>query len=141
MEILTACLCDSAADYQGKLCILGAFDTIAAPEFPCTHPHSSIAIRLLLRDEDVGDHHLEIDVVDPDGRSVIPAAKRPNILFHIAPLAPEVFFVSQNFVINFQGLPGREPGQYELRILLDGEVSRAIPFQFVQRPAQENLAQ
>ena len=34
MEVQAAVLCDSAADYRGKLCILGTFDTILASKLP-----------------------------------------------------------------------------------------------------------
>ena len=34
MEIQIAALCDSAADYGGKLCVIGTFDTIVAQSFP-----------------------------------------------------------------------------------------------------------
>ena len=38
IEIFT--LCDAAADYQGRLNILGVFDTIFAPQMPASHPLS-----------------------------------------------------------------------------------------------------
>ena len=34
MEVLTALIADSASDYQGKLCVLGSFDTICARQYP-----------------------------------------------------------------------------------------------------------
>ena len=39
MELLTSVICDSASDYGGKLCILGAFDTVWSTKFPNQHPH------------------------------------------------------------------------------------------------------
>ena len=38
MNIQTAVLCDAATDDNGKLNLLGAFDTIYAPEMPAIHP-------------------------------------------------------------------------------------------------------
>lgn len=144
MEIVSASLCDFAADYQGKLCILGAFDTIGSGQFPGVHPQCSVAVRLLLRDDDVGAHRIQILFINPDGAPIIPANLSPNIEFHVQRLPTEVFFLSQNFVFNFQGLPLPAPGQYELRILLDGRVARVLPVQFVQvrqpqRPPSEML--
>lgn len=34
MDILVSTLCDFAADYQGKLCIQGGFDSLVAPPVP-----------------------------------------------------------------------------------------------------------
>lgn len=133
MEILTACLCDSAADYHGKLCVLGAFDTIWALQFPCTHPQCSVAIRLLLRDEDVGDHTIRAVFINADAVSLIPHDRLPQIGFAMNVLPPDVYFASQNFVFNFQGLPVPAPGQYEIGIEVDNRTIQTIPFQFVQQ--------
>ncbi|MDB6032554.1 MAG: hypothetical protein JWM16_2892, partial [Verrucomicrobiales bacterium] len=38
MEIQVAVLCDAATDYQGKLNILGTFDTIFTAQMPAVHP-------------------------------------------------------------------------------------------------------
>ena len=51
MELISASLCDFASDYQGKLCVLGAFDTIGAKQYPAVHPQCSVALRLLLRED------------------------------------------------------------------------------------------
>jgi hypothetical protein len=132
MEVLSAVLCDSAADYNGKLCILGSFDTIGAAQYPCQHPHCSIAIRLLVRDEDAGSHALHIVFIGADGHPLIPLQALPPINFQVASLAENVFFASRNFVINLQGLPARAPGQCEVRISIDNQLVRTIPFQFIQ---------
>src|SRR5438128_2308676 len=134
MEILSVTLCDAAADYNGKLCILGAFDSIYAQQFPCVHPSCSVAVRLLLRDDDVGNHSLQIVFVDPDGKLLIPQEKVPTANFSVPPMPPSVFFASQNFVVNWQGLQAAIPGQYEIRVVIDGVIARTLPFQFVDMP-------
>jgi hypothetical protein len=137
MEILSVTLCDAAADYQGKLCILGAFDSIYAAQFPCVHPACSVAIRILLRDEDVGAHTVGIVFINPDGQPLTPIENLPVFNFQVSPMPAHVFFASQNFVLNWHGLQAQEPGQYEIRIFVDAEIARTIPFQFVQ--VQPNL--
>ena len=67
MDIQVAVLCDYAADYQGKLCVQGAFDTLFARQFPVIHPACALALRLCLTPEDSGDHKLGIAIVDEDG--------------------------------------------------------------------------
>ena len=56
MNIQVAVLCDYAADYQGKLCVQGAFDTLFARQFPVIHPACALALRLCFEGEDSGDH-------------------------------------------------------------------------------------
>ena len=134
MELILASLCDFAADYQGKLCVLGAFDTIWSKQYPAVHPQCSVAVRLLLREEDRGPHKLQVFFIDPDGRHLIPIEQGPNIDFDVPPLPPESFFLSRNFVLHFQGLPLPQPGQYEIRIRIDGRTLSTLPLQFVQTP-------
>lgn len=71
LEILT--LCDAAADYQNKLSLLGAFDTVTAPSFPATHPQCAIALRLRFTRIEEGTHSLRIHVVDQDGALIMPS--------------------------------------------------------------------
>jgi hypothetical protein len=132
VEITVATLCDSAADYNGKLCMLGSFDTIFAAQYPCHHAQCSVAVRLLLRDEDVGPHAIRVVFIGPDGHPLIPLENLPAINFQVSPMPANVFFASHNVVINFQGLPAPAPGQCEIRISVDNQVVRTLPFQFVQ---------
>ncbi len=46
MDIQIAILCDAATDNNGKLNILGTFDTIYSAQLPATHPQCSIALRM-----------------------------------------------------------------------------------------------
>ena len=41
MNIQVAVLCDAATDDNGKLNLLGAFDTIYAPQTPAVHPQDA----------------------------------------------------------------------------------------------------
>ena len=64
MEVQVASLCDAAADYNGKLSLLGAFDTILVQNVPAVHPHCSVALRIVFRDTDEGDHVLHLAMID-----------------------------------------------------------------------------
>jgi len=134
MEILTACLCDSAADYNGKLCILGAFDTIQARALPAVHPACSIALRFLIKEGDVGAHRIQLGLIDPDGRDILPAGKI-SIDFNVAGIPENSFFLSSNCVLNLQGLvlPAAAPYSFDVRV--DGNILARIPLQVLQVPA------
>ena len=67
IDILVSTLCDFAADYQGKLCIQGGFDSLVARQFPVVHPVCAVALRICLTPEDEGTHELGLSIVDADG--------------------------------------------------------------------------
>ena len=102
MNIQVAVLCDAATDDNGKLNLLGAFDTIYTQQLPAVHPQCSIALRVTFSSEDEGKHNLQLNFVDADGRSIaqVPAHPRGSgaagrhalrhAQFHREPAANEV---------------------------------------------------
>ncbi len=124
MQPLLVTLCDSAADYQGKLCILGAFDTLCAQQFPVLHPQCSLAVRLLFDHEDAGRHELSIQMRDEDGKAVMPAF---TPVVEVAFPPGMVPFVTRNLVLNLQRLRFDKPGVYYFEILMDGEELMSLP--------------
>jgi uncharacterized protein DUF6941 len=133
MEILTACLCDSAADYNGKLCILGAFDTIQTRQLPTVHPFCSVALRLLLKDGDQGAHKIQVGLIDQDGRDLLPSGKI-SIDFTVPPIPEQSFFMSSNCVLNLQGLILPAATQYSFDVTVDGSLIARIPLQVIKIP-------
>src|SRR5512139_2943525 len=77
MNIQVAVLCDAATDDNGKLNLLGAFDTIYTQQLPAVHPQCSIALRVTFGHEDEVDHQLRLNFVDADGGSVMPGIDIP----------------------------------------------------------------
>ena len=124
MKLLLATLCDSASDYQGKLCVLGAFDTLCAPQFPVVHPQCSLALRLLFDPDDRGRHEMSIRLADAEDREVMPAfAPVMDVSFP----AGNVPFVSRNLVLNLQRLRFDKPGVYSFEIHLGGKLLISLP--------------
>lgn len=133
MEVQIASLCDSAADYGGKLCLIGAFDTILVRQFPALHPFCSVALRIIFRDTDEGKHTLRLNLIDDDGQSLLPGMP-PNELNIRMP--ENQFFASVNLVFNLQGMRFTKPGQYSLDITLDGTMVARIPLQVLLMPPE-----
>jgi hypothetical protein len=132
MEIQVAALCDSAADYDGKLCLLGAFDTIMAGALPAIHPQCSVALRILFRKEEEGPHAVRVLFVDEDGRSIVP----PMETSFDVELPDDVFFSTRNLILNLQQLPFARRGAYSIDVSVDGRQLASIPLQvrIVQPP-------
>ena len=132
MEVQVAVLCDSASNYHGKLCILGTFDTLYTTQLPAVHPHCSIALRLVFRDEDAGDSKLRLRLIDEDGVNKLPADIGANI--HVE-MPADMYFLSKNLVFNLQQIAFDKTGQYSIDILLNDKMMARIPLQVVLRQA------
>ena len=124
MNIQVAVLCDAATDDNGKLNLLGAFDTIYARELPAVHPQCSVALRVTFFNGDEGKHTLRLNFVDADGRSIMPDF--PPIPVEVT-LPDDVHFGTRNFIINIQQLKFDEPGLYSVDISLDEQSQANIP--------------
>ena len=131
MNIQAAVLCDYAADYQGKLCIQGAFDTLYARQFPVIHPACALALRLCFENEDCGDHKLGISIADEDGEPL--DKERMPIVGDLKIALPEgVSFFTRNLIMNFQGLKFEKDGVYSVDVTLDGELVSRTPIRLVK---------
>jgi len=120
-----AILCDAATDDNGKLNLLGAFDTIYAQQLPAVHPQCAVALRVTFATGDEGQHKLALNFINADGRPLMPAMEIP-----VAIALPEyVYFVTRNFVVNIQQLKFVEAGLYSVDVLLDGRSLASIPLQ------------
>lgn len=139
MDTQVSVLCDYAADYQGKLCVQGAFDTLFARQFPVVHPACALALRLCLLPEDAGDHKLAISIVDEDGVAL--DKERMPIVGDLRVALPEgASFLTRNLILNFQGLRFEKAGSYSVDVTLDGELVSRTPLRLVQVPAEGQAA-
>jgi hypothetical protein len=123
MTIQVAVLCDAATDYNGKLNLLGTFDTIYAPQLPVLHAQCSVAVRIAFDRIEEGPHHLTINFVDEDGRSILPSTNVPvDVVF-----PPDATFISRNFIVNIQQLKFDNTGLYSVHLALDDRPLCGIP--------------
>lgn len=123
MNIQIAVLCDAATDYNGKLNILGTFDTIITSQLPAVHPQCSIALRIAFNKIEEGSHKVKMNFVDEDGKLVMPSIDMP-----VDVVVPnELNFLVRNFVINIQQLKFEKPGQYSIDVAIDGRHETSIP--------------
>ncbi len=124
MQILLATLCDAAADYQGKLSLLGAFDTVCARELPVVHPSCSLAIRICYDQEDAGSHPMRIRALDPAGKEIIPPFEPVIEVTFGTPFLP---FVTRNLVLNLQRIKFDKTGLYRFLVEHDKKLIVTIP--------------
>jgi hypothetical protein len=131
MNIQVAVLCDAATDDNGKLNLLGAFDTIYARELPARHPQCAVALRVTYYSEDEGERRLKLNFVDADGRAIMPPIEIPA---QVA-LPGDMHFGTRNYIINIQQLKFDQPGLYSVDVLFDEKVQANIPLLVRHVPA------
>lgn len=129
MEIEVFTLCDAAADYQGRLSILGIFDTIFAANLPALHPQCSVALRIRFSKVEEGKHNLALHIVDNDGNMIIPPL---NGEFGIQ-LAGNDQHGAINLVLNLQGLAFNRYSEYAVNLAIDSHELGSLPF-WVKQP-------
>ncbi len=131
MNIQVAVLCDAATDDNGKLNLLGAFDTIYTQQLPAVHPQCSIALRVTFGHEDEGACKLRFNFVDADGHSIMPSIDIPVEVT----MPGDSHFGTRNFIVNIQQLKFEQTGLFSIDILLDDEPQASIPLLVKQTPA------
>lgn len=124
MNIQVAVLCDAATDDNMKLSLLGAFDTIYAPQMPAIHPQCAVALRMTFAAGDEGTRKLSINFINADGLSITQGLQ--DIAIPVV-LPEDVHFVTRNFIVHFQGLEFKEPGLFSVDVRLDGQPCASIP--------------
>ena len=148
MDLQVATLCDSATDYNGKLCVLGTFDTICAPQFPVIHSQCALALRLCFRSEDEGVREFKIQIIDADGNTVVaippqnPENPGESAAIRVdVKLPQDAYFLSRNLVFNLFRLKFDTPGQYSIDISMDGRVQTQIPMRVMQIEQRQQTSQ
>jgi hypothetical protein len=115
VEVFT--ICDAATTTAGKLNILGSFDTISAEQFPVTHAECVVACRLRTEDADPPTMQLEMRIIDPDGRDVIPPvigeiSGQPGLQHHLWRL---------------HGFLLPRPGTFYVDLMVNGSLLNRLP--------------
>ena len=133
MNIQVAVLCDAATDDNGKLNLLGAFDTIFTQQLPAIHPQCSIALRVTFGHEDEGDRNLRLNFVDADGRAIMPPIDIPVKVS----LPGDSHFGTRNFIVNIQQLKFDNPGLYSMDVMMGDRTCASIPMLVKYNPPAE----
>jgi hypothetical protein len=121
-------LCHSATIVNNQISMLAAFDTIWAPVLPAHHPPFSAVVRACFSSEEVGNHHLILRIVDPDGRTLGEMSLQMN-------LTPDSF--DPKFILSIAfpitGMELRSYGEHAIDLILNEEEPIRTLF-YVKKP-------
>ncbi len=127
-------LCDAAVESDGKLTAVGVgIDTLGSGQVPFQHKRLCLVIGFHYEAEDAGERGLRLQVVEADGRDLVPRQETP-ISFPM-PNEPKA---TARFVTEHNGLQFNNWGTHEFRIFLDEELVAAVPLNVVQTTPLED---
>ena len=133
MRVSLALLADySNVSREGKLNILGIFDTIYAPRFPTTHAHMQLVVRFEADAREAGTTpQVEVQFRTQDGSVLfrLPGAMtvQPGELGET---------IRTDHILNVTSLNLEHPGRYAFDVLVDGQVAATVPLRVEQIPAR-----
>lgn len=123
MKMLVAVVAEHAWVENGCLSLCRTFDSINADKFPYVLPRMSVALRLLIRRSEVGEHKLNISLADSDGKKLMSS----DLNINFQPPQGSVPEASFSFALNGQNITFPKAGDYVVDILIDGRVESSIP--------------
>ena len=124
-------LCDAATESQGKLNLLGAFDTIFAKSLPAVQLTCAIVARVRFLPSEIGEHSFRVLLRDPADKDLVPPFQGTlNVVFD-EPDKPARF----NLIIGLAGLKFEAYGPHRAELQFDGKRLAEMPFH-VSMPRQ-----
>ena len=123
MKIELLALADFAADYGGKLSVVGIFDTIFARQMPAVHAHCCLAVKLRFDRDEEGQKRLRLAICNDDGKLVLPAMEIPIQVT----MPPGAETNTIQVVANIGGMKIESFGEYSIDLELDGRHEGSTP--------------
>jgi hypothetical protein len=133
MEIPFAVIADGAnVSREGKLNILGIFDTIHARSFPVTHAEMKLVLRVVAAPDEAGmEHAIEIKLLDDEGGAVL--GMKANV---VPRSVPEGKPLRLDQVVSMHNVTFKKPGKYHFSIMVDGDQKAALPLTVNEAPVR-----
>lgn len=130
MEVDLAVVADAAnVSQEGKLNVLGVFDTIWAREFPFRHAAMVFVLRVRADFTEQGDHGLVVRLIDADGGQLFKAEGPLKVPQSVPgrPLKPHV-------ILGLAGITFQRPGDYSFEVILDDRHLKSVPLHVMEAP-------
>ena len=128
MQIEVFSLCDAATTENGKLNVLGAFDTLWVGKIPVVHPHCTVALRVRFHSSEGDEQDVSVKFIDADGKHIVPAT---NGMIKIN-YSEGQKTSSANLILNIQGLKIEKCGEYSIDLAIGGRSRASLPL-FVRK--------
>lgn len=132
MEVQFALVCDCAnVTENGKLNVMGEFDNILSPSFPCVHSTMYFVAKVRLGAADPDELQFELRVIDQDGAL---AANPISMLARRAESRVDGELTSIRIALQIVGAQFREEGVYSFELLGNGQRLHSVELGAKQLP-------
>lgn len=122
MKIELFTLCDFAQENDGKLTLVGTFDTIIARDFPCTHSSLYIVVRLRYDLWEFGRHQFRVETRDLDGEHAMPPITGTMEVRGVGNAT-----AVSHIVFNLSNARFKAPGVVSFTLYLDDRETASLP--------------
>ena len=130
MEVDLAVVADAAnVSQEGKLNILGVFDTIWAREFPFRHAAMVFVVRFTADFPDTGSRQLQVRLIDADGEQLF-KAEGPLKVPAGGPGRPS----KPHVIMGLGGVSFPKPGDFSFEVIVDEQHMRSVPIYIMEAP-------
>jgi len=116
-------------DQAGKLSVMGMFQHIWVQQFPAMHPRLHLVMRLKGRRTEVGDHAVQIRLLDEQDQEILGGSG--GVRFDEPPAG--VMEMEAGAILVFD-VPFPHAGTYRFEITIDGERQATVPVTVSQVP-------
>ncbi len=131
MDLEFAFLANLVEAPNGLFNALGAgWEVGNRPQFPAAFAGVLAAKVKMSRQEFSHPHTFELDIVDQDGRSIVPRVRIPFQPPPDAPPIPPGQRADANLVFDLHNIAVPHPGTYSLEFLVDGRSMKSFPVTF-----------
>ncbi len=136
MKILLAALADCAnISREGKLNVMGLFNTIHAAQVPFTHPSLQLVLRISLALAEVDrEHEIEIRCMDEDGAELFKVEGQFSVAGAPAPGISPTF----DHIVGVHNMTFRKFGGHTFAIFVNRDLKQTIDLEVARLPAQGN---
>ncbi len=130
VEVDLAVIADAAnVSQEGKLNILGVFDTIWAREFPCRHGAMVFILRVRADFTEQGSRQLQVRLMDADGAQLFKAEGPLQVPAGVPGRAAK-----PHLIMGLSGISFPKPGDYSFEVIVDGHHMTSVPLYVMEAP-------
>ena len=136
-DVEYAFLADAAEARPGqKFAVIGGgVSRLGGPQFPLRHPHLALVCGLSVTAPEFGkEHDLQFILLTPDGQQLSTA--NAKVMANGPPDGRDSILT---FSLDLWNLTFPQPGDYSIRIMVDGSERKRLPLVVEQREAQAGV--
>lgn len=141
MDVSLALLADYAnVTADGKLNILGLFDTIFVQQFPAVHPQMQLIFQLEAHPAEAGQQkQVEVHLMTEDGRPIL-SISADMALQPKTSLAPIAEMMKTQQIVGFHNVRFEKPGTYQFAILVNGDTKKTVSLKVQERKLPQAIS-